>query len=232
MKNILLLCGLLLLCSFTAVNAQVGEVGGPIVSIDFEPVCDDGTSVFHVLMYVVGESIPRSLGYRTGDNAAYTPTGTPTAGPCAGDAATAAPDYNFNVSTLCDGNSTFYRVAVFTDGSPTATVTEDFALDFSTSYTPSGTVYSGPCVATVVSTVTRSIATSTGSVAAGALSYEICNEGVNNAIVTVGGTATVMIPGSCTSFSSTYVPSLREYRTGPAVAYDATGTTLVIVVEN
>jgi len=127
----------------------------------------------------------------------------------------------------------FYRVAVFTNQSSTATATVDFELDLSTTYTVAGTVYTGPCTTTSTAAITRTLSTTTGSIPAGAFSFEICNEGTANGTVTIGaGAAATLIPGSCTSFKSTYNPSTRQYRIAPAISYVATGTSFAVVVEN
>lgn len=212
-------------------SAQVDGGGGPLVTIDFEPVCDDGTTAFHILQFVVGESAPNSLGYVDGQGNAYTPTGTPEAGPCAGTVA-AAPDYTMAVTALCDSGTPFYRVAVFTDNTLTPTATADYELDLSTAYTPAGTVYDGPCFTSATATITRVVATGAGSVPAGTASYSICNEGTADASVTIGGgSATTLIPGSCISFAATVDPVSRQRRIAPAVTYDATGTELSILYE-
>lgn len=213
-------------------SAQVGEVGGPIVDIELIPVCDDGTTAFQVLQYVVGVATPTSLGYVDAAGAAYTLTGTPTAGACDGGSGGGGPDYTVSVLSLCDSGTPFYRVAVFTDNASTASVTADFELDLSTAYTVAGTVYTGPCYTSVTSVVTRSNSTATGSFAAGALSYEICNDGTSNAVVTINASASILIPGSCTSFKASESPITRQYRTAPAVSWDATGTILTVIVEN
>lgn len=213
------------------VSAQVGNPGGPIVDIELQEVCDDSTVAFQVLQFVVGSATPTLLGYVDAAGAAYTLTGTPTAGSCAGGSA--PPDYTVSVLSLCDSGTPFYRVAVFTDSTFTATATADFELDLSTSYTVVGTVYTGPCATTATAAITRTISTSTGTITAGAFSFEICNEGTSNGTVTVGGgSAAALIPGSCIWFRSNYNPSTRQYRVAPAVAYVATGTSFAVVVEN
>lgn len=228
----LLLACCLLASSFN-LSAQVGEVGGPILFIDYEAVCDDGTTVFAVLQKVVGNGGTNLLGYVDAAGAAYTLSGgTLTAGFCDGGTGTAAIDYTTSVQALCDEGTPFYRVAVFTTNATTATATADFALDLSTPYTPTGTVFSGPCATTATANLSRTVSTTTGSIAAGAFSYEICNEGTANATVTVGGgTAATLIPGSCTRYSATYNWRTRQYMIAPAVTYVATGTTLAIVTQ-
>jgi hypothetical protein len=216
-------------------DAQVGETGGPITDIDFIAVCDDGTTVYHMVMTVVGGAgNPTSLGYVTGSGAAHTLSGgTLTGGYCDGGSGSAAIDYTTTVQALCDDGTPFYRVAVFSKDTITATATADFELDLSTTYTPSGTVFSGPCAVTTTAAISRIISTTTGSISAGAFSFEICNEGTANGTVTIGGgSAATLIPGSCTSYKATYNPSSRQYKVAPAVSYVATGTSVAVVVEN
>lgn len=230
-SKILFACCLLAALSLD-VSAQVGNPGGPIVDIELQEVCDDGTVAFQVLQFVVGSATPILLGYVDAAGAAYTLTGTPTAGSCAG-VGTASPDYTVSVLSLCDSGTPFYRVAVFTDNTSTPTATADFELDLSTSYTVAGTVYTGPCATVATAAITRTISTSTGTITAGALSFEICNEGTSNGTVTIGGgSAATLIPGSCIWFRSNYNPSTRQYRIAPAVAYVATGTSFAVVAEN
>jgi hypothetical protein len=213
-------------------DAQVGEVGGPIVDIELAAICDDGTTAYAVLQYVVGVTTPTVLGYIDAQGAAYTLTATPTAGTCDGSSA-AGPDYTVSVLSLCDSGTPFYRVAVFTDNTSTASATADFELDLSTSYTVAGTVFTGPCATSATAAITRTISTTTGTITAGAFSFEICNEGIANGTVTVGGgSAATLIPGSCTSFKATYNPVTRQYRIAPVVTYVATGTSFAVVVEN
>jgi hypothetical protein len=233
-SKILFVCGLLAALPL-AVFAQVGEVGGPIVDIEFIAVCDDGTTVFNMVQTVVGGSAnPTSLGYVTASGTAHTLSGgTLTAGYCDGGTGTVAIDYNTTVQALCDDGTSFYRVAVFTGDTLAATATQDYELDLTTTYTPSGTVYSGPCSVATTAAITRTVSSTTGNIAAGAFSFEICNEGVENGTVTIGGgSAATLIPGSCTSFKATYNYATREYRIAPAVSYVATGTSFAVVVEN
>jgi hypothetical protein len=216
-------------------DAQVGEVGGPIIDIEFIAVCDDGTTVFNMVQTIVGgSSNPTSLGYVTATGAAHTLSGgTLTGGFCDGGTGTAAIDYTTTVQALCDDGTPFYRVAVFSGDTITATATADFELDLSTTYTPAGTVFSGPCAVTTTAAISRIVTATTGSISAGAFSFEICNEGTANGTVTVGGgSAATLIPGSCTSYRSTYNPSTRQYKVAPAVSYVATGTSFAVVVEN
>jgi hypothetical protein len=228
-KILFLLCLLLFLA--TDVFGQAGETGGPIVTIDMEPVCDDGTTVFHVLQFVVGEANPISLGYFDGQGNAYTPTGTPEAGSCDGSVA-AGPDYTVSVLALCDDGTPFYRVAVFTDNTTAPTASADYELDLTTAYVPAGTVNVGPCNTSINATLSRTLATTTGTITAGAFSFEICNQGTEDGTVTINAVTTTLIPGSCTSYAATYNPATRQYRTAPEVSYDGTGTTLSVVVEN
>jgi hypothetical protein len=166
--------------------------------------------------------------------AAYTLSGgTLTAGFCGGGAGTAAIDYTTTVQLLCDDGTPFYRISVFSEDTLKATSTGDFELDLSTIYSVSGTVFSGPCNITQVAAITRIIATSTGTITAGALSFEICNEGVANGTVTFGGgAAATLIPGSCTSFKATLNPVTRRYSVSPGISYDATGTSFAVLTQN
>ncbi|MEM9525797.1 MAG: hypothetical protein AAGA31_04260, partial [Bacteroidota bacterium] len=138
-----------LFCFSGSLFAQGGVDGGggPLVSIDIEPICDDGTTAFVILQRVVGSANTTVLGYVDAQGSAYTLTGTPTVGTCDGGGAS-GPDYTTSVLAMCDDGTPFYRVAVFTDNTSTASATADFELDLSTSYTVSGTVYTGPCAAT------------------------------------------------------------------------------------
>ncbi|MEM9929090.1 MAG: hypothetical protein AAF840_04690, partial [Bacteroidota bacterium] len=105
-------------------------------------------------------------------------------------------------------------------------------LDLTTSYTPSGTIYTGPCATTSTATLSRSIEVGSGTITAGAFSFEICNEGTAVGTVTIGGAASNLYPGSCTSYTATYNPATRQYKLAPAVSYDGSGTLLAVVVEN
>jgi hypothetical protein len=216
------------------VSAQVGEVGGPIIQIDYEAVCDDGTTVFAVMQKVVGVSGTSLLGYVDATGSAHTLSGgTLTAGFCGGGTGVAAIDYTTTVQLLCDDGTPFYRVSVFTKDTLEATSTGDFELDLSTPYGVSGTVFSGPCNITQVAAITRIISTTTGTITAGAHSFEICNEGTINGTVTFGGgSAATLIPGSCTSFRATLNPVTRRYSVAPAISYDATGTSFAVLAEN
>lgn len=233
MKKLLLICSLLL-CIGSGLFAQAEETGGPLVDIELQPVCDDGTTVFQVLRYVVGFPTPTLLGYVDAAGASYTLSGgNLTAGYCNGDNGTAGPDYTTAVMAMCDDGTAFYRIAVFTDNTSTPTTTADLELDLSTSYTTTGTVSTGPCAASVTATVSRSVSATTGSISAGAFSYEICNTGVEAGNVTVGaGPGAALTPGACTSYRAVYNPTNRTWRVAPAVSYDATGTLFAIVVEN
>ncbi|MEM6772102.1 MAG: hypothetical protein AAF597_16115, partial [Bacteroidota bacterium] len=204
------------------------------VDIEFQAVCDDGTTAFQVLQYTVGASSPISLGYIDATGAPYTLSGGPlTSGFCDGSTAAASIDYNTSVSILCDDGTPFYRVAVFSLDTITPTAVADYELDLVTTYTTSGTVYPGPCSLTTDANLSRTIVTGAGSIPSGAYSFEICNEGTNNATVTIGsGSAETLIPGSCVRFSARYIDELRQYRVAPAVSYDATGTQLMVYFEN
>jgi hypothetical protein len=232
-SKILFVCCLLAALSLD-VSAQVGEVGGPIIQIDYEAVCDDGTTVFAVMQKVVGVSGTSLLGYVDATGSAHTLSGgTLTAGFCGGGTGVAAIDYTTTVQLLCDDGTPFYRVSVFTKDTLEATSTGDFELDLSTPYGVSGTVFSGPCNITQVAAITRIISTTTGTISAGALSFEICNEGATNGTVTFGGgAAATLIPGSCTSFKASLNPVTRRYSVSPAISYDATGTQFAVLAQN
>ena len=230
-SKILFACCLLFALSLD-VSAQVGEVGGPIIAVDYEAVCDDGTTVFAVMQKVVGVATTTLLGYVDATGAAYTLSGgTLTAGFCGGGAGTAAIDYTTTVQLLCDDGTPFYRVAVFTTDATTATATADFELDLSTAYSVAGTVFSGPCSITELASITRVISTTTGVIGTGSLSFEICNEGTSNGTVAFGNSATpaILIPGSCTSFKATLNPITRRYSVSPEILYDATGTSFAVL---
>jgi hypothetical protein len=229
---------LLLLCFWLVlsldVSAQVGEVGRPIVDIEFFAVCDDATTVYNMVQTVVGGSNPTSLGYVTASGGAHTLSGgTLTAGYCDGATGTADIDYTTTVQALCDDGTSFYRVSVFTRDTLAVTATQDYELDLATAYVVSGTVYSGPCYVARTASITRTVSSTNGNIAAGAFSYEICNSGTENGTVTIGaGIAGTLIPGSCISFAATYNPAARQYRIAPAISYFATGTTFTVVTEN
>lgn len=211
--------------------AQVDEGGGPIVVEDFEAVCDNGTTVFAMLQKVVGSGTVNVVGYVDALGGAYTLSGGPlSAGFCDGGTGTAAIDYTTTVQALCDDGTPFYRVAVFTRDTATAVAINDYELDLSTSYTAAGTVFPGPCNLIRVAGITRIVSTSTGAIAEGAISYEICNRGVTNGTVTIGaGTAATLIPGGCTSFAATLNPITKRYSVSPAIAYSAVGTEFVVL---
>lgn len=225
-----------LLCLFLSgsLSAQVDGTGGPLVSVDYEAVCDDGTTAFAVFQQVVGISGTTLLGYVDAAGAAYTLSGgTLTAGACGGSQAVAPTSNpsNIQILALCDDGTPFYRVAVYNDTTSALSASADFELDLSTSYTPSGTVYAGPCSTTQAAVLTRTVSTTTGTIPVGALSWEICNEGTANATITVGGSTTTLIPGSCMQYAGSYNYATRVQRTSPAITYDATNTSLAVVTE-
>ncbi|MEO0733394.1 MAG: hypothetical protein AAFZ52_11205, partial [Bacteroidota bacterium] len=53
--------------------AQVDETGGPIVLVDYEPVCTNDTTIYAVYQKVVGVDGTTLLGYVDGQGNAYTP---------------------------------------------------------------------------------------------------------------------------------------------------------------
>ncbi|MEO0734052.1 MAG: hypothetical protein AAFZ52_14550, partial [Bacteroidota bacterium] len=137
------------------------------------------------------------------------------------------------VTPMCDDGNAIYFVVVYNDTTTTASATGYFELDLTTSYTPSGTVTFGPCATTVNATLSRTISSTTGTITAGAFSYEICNEGTEDGTVTIdGGTAAKLVPGACTSYRAVWNPATREFRVAPVVTYDATGTEFVVITEN
>lgn len=226
---------LLILAVSSFASAQVDGTGGPLIFVDHEPVCDDGTTVFAVLQKVVGVAGSTVIGYVDATGAAVTLSGgTLTAGPCLGDVVEGTPTAsggNVQVLSLCDDGTAFYRVVVYNDTTSVLSASSDFELDLSTSYTPSGTVYSGPCRTTAPATLTRMISTGSGTIPLGALSWEICNEGTANGTITIGGTATTLIPGACMQYAGTYNEATRVQRTSPAVPYDATNTSYSVTSE-
>jgi hypothetical protein len=215
-----------------SLSAQVDGVGGPLVTIQLVPVCDDGTTAFAMMQSVIGQTNPTLLKYIDAEGNDYTIAGagsTLTAGYCVGDSGTAAADLEYNVLTMCDDGTPFYRLLITTNGTPTTT---DYELDLTTTYTPSGTVDVGPCYSIATASLNRTASITTGTIAAGAFSYTICNTGLADGTVTVNGVTSKLIPGSCTSYRGYLNPVTRKLLVAPEIGWNATNTVFDIITEN
>lgn len=229
-KLLLFSLGLLLFAS--SINAQVGNTGAPIVNVTSVNVCDDGTTLTMALQFVAGNEDPVVLGYYDqAGNEATLSGNTLTVGACDGSGSGPEDQYAFDFIQMCDDGTPFYRLVLFTNNTLPGTVT-DYELDMTTPYTVSGSVAPGPCVISSVASLSRVESTTSGTIAAGTMSFKISNEGVKVAQITVGGTTSNLRPGASWGNDAMYDRVNNRYIFNPQIAYDANESLLIITTSN
>lgn len=223
---------LLLFFATTNTQAQAGNAGAPIIQIETVNVCDNGTTAVMALQYIGGSTTPTVLGYYDETGAPYTLSAGPlTIGACDGSGPGSSTQYNYQFMRMCDDGVPFLRLILFTNNTQPGVVT-DYTLDMTTTYTVTGTVTDGPCVTSTTTTLGRTLSTTSGTLAANNLSFEICNQGTTIASTTTSAITTDLYPGECFSYTAIYNPVTGQFRLAPSVGYDANGGRLIIVTSN
>lgn len=148
---------------------------------------------------------------------------------------------NFSVQPYCDEGTPFWR-AIWVRNTTTAAIVIDVDADMN-AYTASGNEIPGWCYRdSSVGTERYFVTTTTGTIPSGLASYSILNTGAASATVTYAGTALtingVSIPGGAQPIQpgqaiqcSTFDDQQARMRRCAGLDYDATGTTLRIIVQ-
>lgn len=219
---------LLLLFSFGgSLIAQVGDGGAPIADIEVTTMCWDssGTAVtlWRVDLYVVGfNQGPRLTTYHAADNITRTPNlANLTAGACGGGASATFSSNDYEVLELCDDGTPFYRLVKIDPNNDNSSAIGTFDAAWA-AYSVVGAVSVAPCYTVENVTSIRNVtnAGTAGSVDPGKQSVTVCNIGIEETVLTVGGTAAKLLPGECWSYAAYFDPVVGVYRRSPAVSWN------------
>ncbi|MEM6397784.1 MAG: hypothetical protein AAF741_15655 [Bacteroidota bacterium] len=214
-------------------QAQVGDSGAPIADFETNLMCWDNSgtdeTIVRLSLYVVGTNdAPRVVTYHNLAGQAVTPSVADlTWGACSGDVVSSGSDIDYELIELCDDGTPFIRIVRIDGADDSTSDLGDYDYDFA-AYTVSGSVTTGPCVTTSNISYIRQIFDETsGTVAAGKQSVTVCNTGIVDGELTVGGNAAVLLPGECWFFSAHYDPVTRTYYRSAAISWTAAGVLVV-----